>query len=64
MISWKDLWHMEAKRLSFIRTTYNILPTLSSLHQWLGKDSGCACCTRASRTQSVLKSLATTMENN
>lgn len=45
-ISWKDLWHMEAKQLSFVRATYDILPTLSSLPQWLGEEPGCACCTR------------------
>lgn len=41
-ISWKDLWQIEAGRISFLlRATYNSLPSPTNLHQWLGKDPAC-----------------------
>ena len=44
-ISWKDLWDMEAGRISFlVRSIYDVLPTPTNLHQWLGKDPACPLC--------------------
>lgn len=38
-ISWKDLWEMEAGRISFLlRATYDVLPSPKNLQQWLGED--------------------------
>ncbi|XP_061099664.1 uncharacterized protein LOC133129522 [Conger conger] len=54
-ISWKDLWDMEARRLSFIiRATYDVLPTPVNLHQWMGKDPGCALCSRPVSLKHIL----------
>jgi len=40
-ITWKELWSMEAKRISFIiRAAYDVLPASSNLHQWFGEDPG------------------------
>lgn len=46
---------MEAKRISFIiRATYDILPTPSNLHQWMGEDPGCALCSRPGSLKHIL----------
>lgn len=38
-IYWKELWDMEAFRLSFIiRATYDVLPFPKNLSQWYCKD--------------------------
>ena len=44
-ISWRDLWQMEAKEISFIiRATYDVLPSPKNLSQWYGEDPTCALC--------------------
>lgn len=44
-ISWKELWEMEASKISFIiRATYDVLPTPKNLQQWYGEDPTCALC--------------------
>lgn len=44
-ISWKELWEMEASKISFIiRATYDVLPTPKNLQQSYGEDPTCALC--------------------
>lgn len=61
-ISWKDVWAMEARQLSFtIRATYNILPTPVNLHQWFGEDSGCALCSTPASLRHILTGCKTSL---
>lgn len=61
-ISWKDLWAMEAKRLSFsIRATYDLLPTPNNLHQWYGEDPECALCFMPANLRHILTACKTSL---
>lgn len=41
-INWRELWRMEASRIGFmIGATYDELPSLQKLHQWLGENAAC-----------------------
>ena len=54
-ITWKELWEMEGKRLSFmIRAVYDVLPTPQNLHQWLGEDPNCAICQSPANLKHIL----------
>ncbi|KAL1252214.1 hypothetical protein QQF64_020010 [Cirrhinus molitorella] len=54
-LSWKDLWSMESKRLSFIiRATYDVLPTPVNLQQWRGEDPSCALCSKPASLKHIL----------
>lgn len=54
-MNWKDLWSMEAKRLSFIiRATYDVLPTPMNLQQWRGEDPGCTLCSKPASLRHIL----------
>jgi hypothetical protein len=61
-ISWKDLWAMEARRLSFsIRATYDVLPTPVNLHQWYGEDPDCALCSMPANLRHILTGCKTSL---
>lgn len=61
-ISWKDMWAMEARQLSFIiRATYDVLPTPVNLHQWYGEDPGCALCSTPATLRHVLSGCKTSL---
>ena len=61
-ISWKDMWAMEARQLSFsIRATYDILPTPVNLHQWFGEDPGCALCSMPATLRHILTGCKTSL---
>ena len=54
-ISWKDIWHMEGKRLSFlIRAAYDVLPTPKNLQQWVGEDPSCSLCHAPANLKHIL----------
>lgn len=54
-ISWKDLWQMEAGRISFLlRATYDVLPSPTNLHQWLGDDPACPLCNTPATLRHIL----------
>ena len=54
-LSWKDLWDMEAGRITFlVRSIYDVLPTPTNLHQWLGKDPACPLCSTPATLRHIL----------
>ncbi len=56
-ISWKDLWQMVAGRISFLlRATYDVLPSPTNLHQWLGEDPACPLCHTPATLRHILTS--------
>lgn len=61
-ISWKDMWAMEARQLSFsIRATYDVLPTPVNLHQWFGEEPGCALCSMPATLRHILTGCKTSL---
>ncbi|KAK0145336.1 hypothetical protein N1851_015756 [Merluccius polli] len=61
-ISWKDLWAMEVRRLSFsIRATYDVLPTPVNLHQWYGEDPNCALCSMPANLRHIFTGCKTSL---
>ena len=44
-ISWRELWAMDANHIKFIvGATYDVLPTLQNLSQWVGEHESCKIC--------------------
>ncbi len=44
-ITWNEMWSMEANILRFtIRATYDVLPSPTNLHLWMGEDQACPLC--------------------
>ena len=43
-ISWRRLWAMDANHIKFIGATYDVLPTLQNLSQWVGEDRSWKLC--------------------
>ena len=49
------MWDMETSRISFlIRSTYDVLPTPTNLHQWLGEDPSCPLCSTPATLRHIL----------
>lgn len=49
------MWDMEIRSLSFvIRAAYDVLPTATNLHQWVGADPESAVCSRPASFWHVL----------
>ncbi|KAK9524409.1 hypothetical protein VZT92_016805 [Zoarces viviparus] len=61
-ISWRELWEMEATRISFIiRATYDVLPSPKNLHQWYGEDPSCALCPTPATLKHIMVSCKTSL---
>lgn len=54
-ITWNEMWSMESNRLRFIiRATYDVLPSPSNLHLWLGEDPACPHCAAPATLKHIL----------
>ena len=54
-ISWKELWGMEASRISFLlRATYDVLPSPKNIQQWLNEDPSCPLCSTPATLRHIL----------
>lgn len=61
-ISWRELWEMEATKISFIiRATYDVLPSPKNLYQWYGEDPTCALCPTPATLKHIIVSCKTSL---
>ena len=64
-VTWRDLKHMEPKKLSFlIKAVYNILPTPINLHAWgLTTSDRCRACGKTASLKHILTGCAYTLRS-
>jgi hypothetical protein len=60
-LTWKDLWEMEGSQISFIRATYDVLPTPKNLKQWFGDDPACPLCQTPATLRHILTGCKTSL---
>jgi hypothetical protein len=61
-LSWRELWGMEAYRVSFlIRAVYDVLPSPTNLQQWYGEDATCSLCPSSANLKHILVGCKTSL---